>query len=152
MNLNALLAKIPLASSVFLVYAVVGLIMLLAGTLEYGSYSDNLLAIGLACGALGVPRAISKVANNVQSINLLGFIESIQVPSIVFVIFLGASSVSLILTTITFGQFSENVLKVGVACGVLQATRAVEHVFASTDVAPAAPLVGEPVSPAPSGN
>ena len=80
LDINALLEKLPLASSVFLVYAVVGAIMLIGGTLEYGSYSDNLLAIGIACGALGAPRAVLKTANGVQSINLLGFIESIPIP------------------------------------------------------------------------
>lgn len=130
MNLNEILIKIPLASTVFLAYAVVGAIMLIAGTISYGEYSENLLMIGIACGAIGVPRAASKIANGVESINFLGIIESVPIPSAVFVIFLIASSVSLALTNITFGVFSENILKVGVACGVVGAARAVEHVFA----------------------
>lgn len=130
LNINALLEKLPLASSVFLAYAVIGAIMLLNGSLEYGAYSDNLLAIGIACGALGVPRAAVKVANGTQSVNLLGFIESIPIPSVVFLLFLGASSISLALDKITFGVFSDNILKVGIACGVIQAARAVEKVFA----------------------
>lgn len=121
--------RTPLASTVFAAYAVAGAIMLIVGTLDYGSYSTNLLAIGLACGAIGIPRAVSKIANGVESINLLGFIESIPIPSVVFVIFTVASSVDLALTHITFGIFAENILKVGIACGVVQGARAVEHVF-----------------------
>jgi hypothetical protein len=129
LNINEILMKLPLASSAFLAYAVVGAIMLLSGTLEYGSFADNLLAIGIACGAIGVPRAAIKVAQNTPSVNLLGFVESLPIPTLVFVVFLIASSVSLALGIISFGEFSDNIWKVGVACGVLQATRAVEKVF-----------------------
>ena len=132
MTLNGLLSKVPLASTVFLAYAVVGAVMLFAETLSYGNYSNNLLEIGIACGALGAPRAVSKLAEGMESVNLLGIIESIPIPSVVFVIFLLASSVSLALTNITFGVFSDNIVKIGIACGVLQATRAIEHVFAPT--------------------
>lgn len=128
-GLSALLMKFPLASTAFLAYAVVGAIMLVAGTVEYGAFSTNLLAIGIACGAIGVPRAASKLAKGVTSMNFLGVIESLPIPSLVFVIFLIASSVSLAMGVITFGEFSENIVKVGIACGVIQATRAVEHVF-----------------------
>lgn len=128
MNLNDILLKIPLASTAFLAYAVVGAVMLIAGTVEYGAFSTNLLYIGIACGAIGAPRAISKLAKGLDSVNLLG-IQSIPIPSAVFVIFLIASSVSLAMGVITFGEFSENIIKVGIACGVIQATRAVEHVL-----------------------
>jgi hypothetical protein len=128
-DLNSILMKLPLASSAFLAYAIVGAIMLISGTLEYGSFSTNLLAIGIACGAIGVPRAVTKVADGVKSVNLLGFIESLPIPTLVFVVFLIASSVALALNIISFGEFSDNIWKIGVACGVLQATRAVEKVF-----------------------
>lgn len=126
MTLNTLLGKLPLASTTFLAYAVVGCIMLVMGTLEYGSYSDNLLGIGIACGAIGIPRALSKAASGVHSANLLGFVQSIPIPSVVFVIFLLASSVSLVTGAIEFGAFSDNVMKIGIACGAVQAARSVE--------------------------
>jgi hypothetical protein len=129
LNLNEILMKLPLASSAFLAYAIVGAIMLLSGTLEYGSFSTNLLAIGVACGAIGLPRAASKLAEGTTSVNFLGFIESLPIPTLVFVVFLIASSVALAMNIITFGEFSDNIWKVGIACGVLQATRAVEKVF-----------------------
>lgn len=119
-----------MASSVFLLYAVIGAVMLLSGSLEYGAYSDNLLAIGIACGAIGVPRAISKVSSNVKSANLFGFIETVPIPSLVFVVFLITSSASLSLGYIEFGAFSDNILKVGIACGAIQIARTAEHVFA----------------------
>jgi acyl CoA:acetate/3-ketoacid CoA transferase alpha subunit len=128
------LMRTPLASTVFLAYAIVGAVMLLAGTLDYGGYSNNLLAVGIACGAIGIPRAVSKIANGLESFNLLGLIESIPIPSVVFVVFVTASSVDLALTHITIGIFSENVLKVGIACGAVQSARAVEHVFAPSEV------------------
>jgi hypothetical protein len=128
LTLNTLLGKLPLASTVFLAYAVVGCIMLIGGTLEYGQYSDNLLAIGLACGAIGIPRALSKSAVGVRSVNLLGFIESIPIPTVAFLIFLLASSVSLATGAIEFGAFSDNVMKVGIACGAIQAARSLEIV------------------------
>lgn len=127
--LEYILSKVPLASSVFLLYALAGAGMLIAGTLDYGSYSTNLLAIGLACGAIGVPRAVSKLGKGIKSTNLLGFIESVPIPSVVFVVFATASSIDLLLTHITFAAFSDNLTKVGVACGVVQAARAIEHVL-----------------------
>jgi len=153
MNLNTLLMKVPLASTAFLAYAIVGAVMLVIGTLEYGQFSQNLLYVGLACGAIGAPRAVSKLANGVQSINLLGIIEKVPIPSAVFLIFLIASSVSLATNVITFGEFSENIVKVGVACGVIQATRAVEHVFEpetlEVDPAPAPPAPSAVHTPPP---
>lgn len=153
--LDEIIHKIPLASTVFLAYAVVGAVMLFAGTQDYGSYSDNLLAIGIACGALGVPRAVSKLANGVESVNFLGIIEAIPIPSVVFVIYLIASSVSLAMTTITFGIFSENILKVGLACGVIQVARTVEQVFAPNHEPEPEPLpaaVPTPPPPAPAAS
>jgi hypothetical protein len=126
---NIVIEKLPLASLAFLGYAIVGAIMLIVGTQDYGSFSHNLLAFGIACGVLGVPRALSKAANGESSFNLLGFIETLPTPSLVFIVFLIASFVSLALNTITFGMFSENVLQVGIACGVVQAAKAAEHVF-----------------------
>lgn len=133
-TLSNALMRTPLASTVFFAYSIVGAVMLIAGTLDYGGYSTNLLAVGLACGAIGIPRAASKIANGLESVNLLGIIESIPIPSVVFVIFTVASSVDLAMTHITIGIFSEDVLKVGVACGVVQAARSVEHVFAPSAV------------------
>lgn len=127
--INTVIEKLPLASLAFLGYAIVGAIMLIAGTQDYGSFSHNILAFGIAVGALGVPRALSKVANGNTSFNLLGFIDTLQIPSLVFIIFVIASLVALVLTTITFGMFSENVLEVGIACGVVQAAKTAEHVF-----------------------
>lgn len=129
MNLNAILLRIPLASTVFLAYALIGAAMLVVGTVQYGAFADNLLAIGIACGAIGVPRAVSKLAKGETSINLFGMVESVEIPALVFLIFLVASSYSLFIGVITFGEFSENLIKVGIACGAIQATRAVEHVY-----------------------
>lgn len=120
MNLNLILERLPLARSVFLVYAIVGAIMLIGGTLEYGSFADNLLAIGIAVGAIGVPRAIAKVQNGVSSQDsVIGFLEQLQIAPIVFILFLLASTVSVITGAIEFGAFSDNVMKVGIACGVV---------------------------------
>ena len=127
--MNVLIEKLPLASLGFLGYAIVGACMVVAGTLDYGTLGSNLLAIGIACGALGLPRAISKVANGHQSLNVLGFIETLQTPSIVFGLYVVAGLVLLILGHITVGVFSDNVEKVGIACGVLQAAKSAEHVF-----------------------
>ena len=121
-----LLTRIPLASTVFLAYAVVGAIMLVTGGLDYGSFSDNLLAIGIACGAIGIPRAVSKVTAGRASINLLGFIESAPVVSFVFFLFVGVSSFSLAVEAIEFEAFSENLLKVGIACGAIGVARVAE--------------------------
>ena len=160
MNLNSLLLKLPLASTAFLAYAVVGAVMLVAGTVEYGAFSTNLLYIGIACGAIGAPRAVSKIAQGVESVNFLGIVESVPIPSAVFLIFLIASSISLATGVITFGEFSENIVKGGIACGVIQATRAVEHVFEPGEVeSPNKPLPhpadkappAPPVEPAVSG-
>lgn len=140
---NTVIEKLPLASLAFLGYAIVGAIMLIVGTQDYGSFSSNLLAFGIACGVLGVPRALSKAANGQASFNLLGFIETLPVPSIVFIVFLIASFVSLALNTITFGMFSENVLQVGIACGAVQAAKTAEHVFG----ADSSPLSHEPSTP-----
>lgn len=120
------LTRIPMASTVFLAYAVVGTIMLLNGSLEYGAFSDNLLAIGIACGAIGVPRAISKVASGEASINLFGFVESSPLVSLVFAMFVVVSSISLATGAIEFGAFSDNLLKVGIACGAVGAARIAE--------------------------
>jgi hypothetical protein len=128
-NINEIVMKLPLASSAFLAYAAVGAVMLVLGTIEYGAFSDNLLALGIACGAIGAPRAFSKLAKGETSINFLGFVEKLPIPSLVFVIFLIASTVSLAMGVISFGEFSDNITKVGIACGVIQATRAVEHIF-----------------------
>jgi hypothetical protein len=138
-NINEILMKLPLASSVFLAYAVVGAIMLLSGSIEYGAFSTNLLAIGIACGAIGAPRAVSKLAEGTTSVNLLGIIEKLPIPSLVFIVFLIASSISMATGVVSFGEFSENVGKVGIACGVIQATRAVEHVFEPNTIKPAPP-------------
>lgn len=157
--LDYALSKLPLASSLFLVYALTGGAMFVAGTLGYGSYATNLLAVGLACGAIGVPRAISKVGQGLVSTNFLGFIESIPIPTVVFVVFTGVSTVALIETTITFAAFSENLTKVGIACGAVQAARAIEAVaglFVSakreelTPVPPPSPKPEAPPPPAPS--
>lgn len=116
-----------MASTVFLAYAIVGAIMLLADSIAYGNYSDNLLAIGIACGAIGLPRAVLKGGEGqVGSINLLGFIESAPVVSVVFFVFIIVSSVSLGTTDISFGEFSDNLMKVGIACGAVGIPRAVE--------------------------
>lgn len=131
MTVNSIIEKLPLASLAFLGYAIVGAIMLIVGTQDYGSFANNLLAFGIACGVLGVPRAISKVANGNTSFNLFGFIDTLPIPSLVFIIFLIASFVALALSNITFGVFSENVLKVGIACGVVQAAKAAEQIFAA---------------------
>jgi hypothetical protein len=149
--LNTFIEKLPLASLAFLGYAIVGAIMLIAGTQDYGSFSHNILAFGIAVGALGVPRALSKVANGNTSINLLGFVETLPVPSLVFIIFLVASFVALALNTITFGVFSENVLEVGVACGVVQAAKTAEHIFAPSPEKPPliAGQVAQPIGPPP---
>jgi hypothetical protein len=127
--LEYILSKFPLSSSAFLAYALVGAGMLVAGTLDYGSYSTNLLAVGLACGAIGVPRAVTKVGQGIKSVNFLGFIESIPIPTVVFIVFAGASTVALATVSITFGAFTENLTKVGIACGAVQAARAIENVF-----------------------
>jgi len=126
-NLNLILEKLPLARSVFLIYAIVGAIMLLDNAIEYGAYADNLLAIGIACGALGIPRAISKVQNGVVSQNALGFLETLPIPTLVFIVFLGISTVALATNGIEFGAFSDNVMKIGIACGVVQAAQATEQ-------------------------
>lgn len=120
-----LLAALPLASTVFLLYAIVGAISLVAGSLEYGSYADNLLAIGVACGAIGLPRAIAKAAHGVRATGVLRWIETLPIPSIVFVLFTGVSAVSLALGFIEYGAFSDNVLKVGVACGAIGVPRVI---------------------------
>lgn len=125
-----ILQRIPLASTAFLAYAIVGAVMLFENTLEYGAFADNLLKIGIACGVLGVPRAIAKARSGVRSINLLGIVEAMPIPSLVFVIFLLASSVSLAAGTIEFGAFSDNIMKVGIACGVIGAARLAEGTFA----------------------
>jgi hypothetical protein len=151
---NTIIEKLPLASLAFLGYAVVGAVMLIIGTQDYGSFSHNILAFGLAVGALGVPRAISKIANGNPSFNLFGFIDTLPIPSIVFIIFLIASFVALATNTITFGMFSENILEVGIACGAVQAAKTVEHVFAGPATLPE-PLTSEagrpvvPTSPMP---
>lgn len=124
-----LLLKLPIASTAFLGYAIVGGVMLLTGNLDYGTYSDNLLKVGIACGAIGIPRAVTKVAVGVGSTNFLGIIESLPIPSIVFGVFLVASSVDLLIGGIVFGQFTTNLEQVGIACGVVQAARATEHVL-----------------------
>lgn len=129
-----LLTKIPLASMVFLAYAIVGAIMLITGGLDYDSFSDNLLAIGIACGAIGIPRAISKVTTGEASINLLGFIESAPVVSFVFFLFVGVSSFSLAVEAIEFETFSENLLKVGIACGAIGVARVAESAGLSDDL------------------
>lgn len=127
MNLSLILEKLPLARSVFLIYAIVGAIMLLDNAIEYGAYADNLLAIGIACGALGIPRAISKVQNGITSQNALGFLETLPIPTLVFIVFLGISTVALATNAIEFGAFSDNVMKIGIACGVVQAAQATEQ-------------------------
>lgn len=121
-----LLSRIPLASVIFLVFAITGAAMLVLGSMQYGSYSDNLMAVGIACGAIGVPRAIAKVSAGDQSINLLGFIESAPVVSSVFLLFLLVSAYSLGIGAIEVGAFSDNLLKVGVACGAVGAARITE--------------------------
>lgn len=128
------LSKIPLASTIFLAYAVVGTVMLVTGGLGYGDFSDNLMAIGIACGAIGIPRAISKVTSGKASINLLGFVESAPVVSIVFFLFVAASSFSLIGGAIEFETFSDNLLKVGIACGAVGAARVAESAAVSDDL------------------
>ncbi len=151
---NTVIEKLPLASLAFLGYAIVGAIMLIVGTQDYGSFSQNLLAFGIACGVLGVPRALSKVANGNESVNLLGFIETLPIPDLVFIIFLIASFVSLALNTITFGVFSENVLQVGIACGAVKAAKVAETVFSSDPAASPDPAIspakttGPPTPPA----
>jgi len=128
--LEYILSKFPLSSSAFLLYALIGAGMLIAGTLEYGSYSTNLLAVGLACGAIGVPRAVTKASQGIKSMNFLGIIESIPIPTVVFIVFAGASTVALATVSITFGAFTENLTKVGIACGAVQAARGIESILA----------------------
>lgn len=151
--LNYILSKFPLSRTLFLGYALVGAGMLIAGTLDYGSYSSNILAIGVACGAIGVPRAASKLAQGITSVNFLGFIESIPIPTLVFLIFAGASTVDLTTTHITFAAFSENLTKVGIGCGAVQAASAIEHVFApfvpAIENRPSTPTVTPPPAPPP---
>jgi hypothetical protein len=126
---DELLMKLPLASTAFLAYAIVGAAMLFSGTLDYDTYASNLLAVGIACGAIGVPRALSKRSKGIVSANFLGFIESLPIPTIVFGVFLIASSVDLIIGGIVFGEFTSNLEEVGIACGVVQAARTAEHIF-----------------------
>lgn len=138
--LEYLLSKFPLSSTAFLAYALLGAGMLIAGTLDYGSFSTNLLAVGVGCGAIGVPRAVSKTAQGIKSANFLGFIESVPIPTVVFIVFSGASVVALAQATITVSAFSTNLTKVGIACGAVQAARAIEHVVG--------PFLSGPTSPA----
>lgn len=140
---DELLMKLPLASTAFLAYALVGAAMLISGTLDYDTYSSNLLAVGIACGAIGVPRALSKRANGIVSANFLGFIESLPIPTIVFGVFLIASSVDLIIGGIVFSEFTSNLEEVGIACGLVQAARTAESIFGAPRM-----IVGEPLKTA----
>lgn len=134
MNLNLVLERLPLARSVFLFYAIIGGLMLLGvgNDIEYGAYSDNLLAIGIACGALGIPRAIQKVSNGNPSTRegFFGLLENLPIPTLTFLAFLGFSSVALLLGNIEFGAFSDNLMKIGIACGVVGAAEVAEAVQA----------------------
>jgi hypothetical protein len=127
--ISKLFMKFPLASTAFLAYAIVGGVMLVSGTLDYGSYSATLLKVGIACGAIGIPRAVTKVALGHPSSNFLGVIESLPIPTLVFVTFTVASTIDLAIGGIVFGQFTSNLEEVGIACGIVQAARATEHVL-----------------------
>lgn len=152
--LNFILSKFPMSSTLFLGYALAGAGMLIAGTLDYAGYSTTLLAVGVACGAIGAPRAVTKLAQGIQSVNFLGFIESIPVPTLVFIVFTAASTVDLVAThNITFAAFSTNLTKVGIGCGAVQSARAIEGVLTpfipKIEHKPSTPTVTPPVGPAP---
>lgn len=57
-TLTAFLDKFPIASAVFIIYAVAGGVALATGTLTNGEYTDSLLKVGAATGAIGGARAL----------------------------------------------------------------------------------------------
>lgn len=127
-SLKRLIIAWPVASTVFLAYAIAGGVMLLASTLEYGGYADNLMLIGIGCGAIGIPRAIQKAAAGVADHPAAHVINVTPVASATFVIFVAVSSVALVLGKIEFGAFSENTLKVGIGCGAIAIPRVAQQV------------------------
>ncbi len=56
--LTALLDKFPIASAVFIVYAIAGGVAVATGSLTNGEYTDSLLKVGAATGAIGGARAL----------------------------------------------------------------------------------------------
>jgi hypothetical protein len=60
MSLTKFLDTFPIASAVFLVYAVVGGAAMLIGSLENGAYVDSLLKVGAGTGAIGAARAFAR--------------------------------------------------------------------------------------------
>ena len=52
------LDKFPVASAVFVVYAIVGGVMAATGSITNDEYTDSLLKVGAATGAIGGARAL----------------------------------------------------------------------------------------------
>jgi hypothetical protein len=57
-KLTALLDKFPIASAVFIVYAIAGGVAMATGTMTNEEYTDSLLKVGAATGAIGGARAL----------------------------------------------------------------------------------------------
>lgn len=62
-RLASLLEVFPVASAVFVLYAIVGGVCTVTGSLTNGEYVDSLLKVGAGTGALGLARGVVKQAN-----------------------------------------------------------------------------------------
>lgn len=59
-RVSLLLDTFPVASAVFVVYALAGAVAMLLGNLPNSEYVDSLLKVGAATGAIGAARALAK--------------------------------------------------------------------------------------------
>lgn len=59
-KLTNLLDTFPIASAVFVVYAIAGAVCLITGSLSNPEYVESLLKVGVATGAIGAARALVK--------------------------------------------------------------------------------------------